>query len=73
MPRATTSKFGNSPGTPDDSRLGPSIRDPLERLPLAPPGVTNMGSAILTRAARPETLALIDIQIAKRRRDLEII
>jgi hypothetical protein len=55
----------------DDTPLERAIRDPLERLPLAPPGLTNLGSAILTRAARPETLALIDKAIAARRRNLE--
>jgi hypothetical protein len=71
MSREPNSRPENSPDTPDDMRLGRSIRDPLERLPVAPPGLTNLGSAILTRAARPETLALIDKAIAARRRNLE--
>lgn len=45
--------------------------DPLASLPFAPPGLTNPASAIITRATRPEVLALIDEAIRKRRPDLE--
>lgn len=73
MPKSKDSKSGNSSNVRDDAQPERSVRDPLESLPFAPPGLKNPASAILTRATRPETLVLIDRQIAKRRPDLENI
>ena len=61
----------SSPAAPDDKPPGNLAKDPLECLPFAPPGLKNPMAALATRMTRPETLALIDRQIAKRRADLE--
>jgi hypothetical protein len=55
----------------EDARLERPIRDPLEHLPVAPPGMKSLGTAIVMAATRPETLALINKAIATRRRNLK--
>lgn len=71
MSKCPNSRPENSPTTPDDIRLERPIRDPLEHLPVAPPGMKNLGTAIIMAATRPETMALINKAIAARRRNLE--
>ncbi len=71
MSKDPNSRPENSPGTPEDMRLGRPIRDPLEHLPVAPPGMKNLGTAIVMAATRLETRALIDKAIATRRRNLK--
>lgn len=63
----------NSRAISEDARVERSIRDPLEHLPVAPPGMKNLGTAIVMAATRPETRALINKAIAARRRNLKEI
>ena len=61
----------NAPAVPDDKPPQNLAKDPLECLPFAPSELESPMAALATRMTRPETLALIDRQIAKRRADLE--
>lgn len=56
---------------PEDTPPPPFRDDPLARLPFAPPGLKNPIGAMMTSMVRPETLALIEEAIRKRRPDLE--
>jgi hypothetical protein len=69
MSNSGSSRHWNSSAVPDDKPLDKT--DPLECLPFAPPGLESPMAALATRMTRPETLALIDRQIAKRRPDFE--
>jgi hypothetical protein len=73
MLKDSNSKPKSSPALPDDKPLEKLAEDPLESLPFAPPGLKSPMAALATRMTRPETLALIDRQIAKRRTKFDLL
>ncbi len=71
MPKEPNSRPENAPAVPCEKPSENLAKDPLECLPFAPSELESPMAALATRMTRPETLALIDRQIAKRRADLE--